>query len=73
MPDQNHGGIVILIQMKAVKLMQSPLHMVYIQQLSQLTHLLPNSTSCIDLIFTNQLNLLVDCGIHPSLHPNCHH
>ena len=73
MPDQNHGGIVILIQMKAVKLLQSPLHMVYIQQLSQPTHLLPNSTSCIDLVFTNQLNLLADCGIHPSLHPNCHH
>ena len=25
------------------------------------------------LIFTNQPNLVVDSGTHPSLHPNCHH
>ena len=25
------------------------------------------------MIFTNQPNLLVDSGTHPSLHPNCHH
>ena len=33
------------------------------------THILENSTSCIDLIFTSQPNL----KLHPSLHPNCHH
>ena len=37
------------------------------------THLLPNSLSCTDLIFTDQANLAVDCDVHPSLHPNCHH
>ena len=37
------------------------------------THILPNSSSCIDLIFTNQTNLLVESGVHSSLHPNCHH
>ena len=26
-----------------------------------------------DLIFTNQLNLVVDSGTHPSLQTNCHH
>ena len=41
--------------------------------ISQPTHTLANSSSCIDLIFTDQPNLLTDCGIHPSLHPNCHH
>ena len=41
--------------------------------LSQPTHILANSSSCIDLIFTDQPNLVTDCGIHPSLHPNCHH
>ena len=45
-----------------------------IQQLiSKPTHLLPNSSSCIDLIFIDQLSLAVDCETHPSLHPNCHH
>ena len=43
------------------------------QLISDPTHLLPNSLSCTDLIFTDQPNLTVDCGAHPSLHPNCHH
>ena len=43
------------------------------QLISDPTHLLPNSLSCSDLIFTDQLNLPVDCGVHLSLHPNCHH
>ena len=43
------------------------------QLISKPTHLLPNSLSCIDLIFTDQPNLVVDSGVHPSLHPNCHH
>ena len=29
--------------------------------------------SCIDLIFTSQPNLVMHSGIHPLLHPNCHH
>ena len=36
-------------------------------------HLLENSSSCIDLIFTSQSNLVMDAGVHRSLHANCHH
>ena len=43
------------------------------QQISQPTHLLPQTSSCIDLIFTDQPNLMVDSGVHPSLYSNCHH
>ena len=43
------------------------------QLISEPTHLLPNSLSCTDLIFTDQPNLVVDSDVHPSLHPNCHH
>ena len=43
------------------------------QLISDSTHLLPNSSSCIDLIFTDQPNLIVDGGVHLSLHPKCHH
>ena len=43
------------------------------QLITQPTHLLANSSSCIDLIFTDQPSLILDCGIHPSLYPNCHH
>ena len=28
---------------------------------------------CIDLIFTNQPTLIMESGVHSSLHSNCHH
>ena len=31
------------------------------------------SSSCIDLLFTDQPHLSVNSGVHASLHPNCHH
>ena len=43
------------------------------QLISDSTHIPQNSSSCINLIFTNQPNLVTDCGLHLSLHPNCHH
>ena len=41
--------------------------------MQQPTDLLPQTSSCIDLTFPEQPNLIADCGIHPSLHSNCHH
>ena len=41
------------------------------QVIDESTHI--KSTSCIDLIFTDKPGLLVDSGVHSSLHPNCHH
>ena len=43
------------------------------QFISQPTHLLPTSLTFIYLIFTDQPNLMVYSGAHPSLHNNCHH
>ena len=43
------------------------------QIINEPTHLLPSSSSCIDLIFTNQPNMITDSGVHPSHHQNCHH
>ena len=37
------------------------------------THILSNSASCTDLIFTSQPNLVMHSGVHPSLLPNYHH
>ena len=37
------------------------------------THILPNSESCIDLLFTSQPNLISESGVHASLFPRCHH
>ena len=43
------------------------------QIISDPTHILPNSSSCIDLVFTNQPNLVTGSGVHLSFHPKCHH
>ena len=43
------------------------------QLISEPTHPLPTSTSCIDLIFTDQSNLVVDSGTHSFLNPKFHH
>ena len=37
------------------------------------THIQANSSYCIDLVFTDQPNLLVNSGVHAFLHSNCHH
>ena len=45
-----------------------------LQQITkETTHNLNNSSSYIDLIFTSQANLLIESGVHPSLHSNCLH
>ena len=43
------------------------------QVITQPTHILESSASCIDLIFTNQPNIDMDFGVHLSLHEKCHH
>ena len=43
------------------------------QLISDPTHILPNSSSKIDLIFTDQPSLVVGCGVYPSLHVNYYH
>ena len=43
------------------------------QVINKPTHIFENFNSCIDLLFTNQRNLITDSGVHPSLHSNCHH
>ena len=43
------------------------------QIISEVTHVLESSSSCIDLIFTMQPNLVVESGVQPSLHSNYHH
>ena len=43
------------------------------QLIQEATHILNSSSSCMDLIFTSQPNLVMESGIHSSLHSNCHH
>ena len=42
------------------------------QTINELSHILPSSASCIDLISTNQPNLVINSGVNPSIHQNCH-
>ena len=43
------------------------------QIISEPTHITPYSLSCIDLLFTNQPNMVLNSGVHPSLYEKCHH
>ena len=43
-----------------------------LQIIKEPTHILNNS-SCIDLIFPSQADLLMESGMDPSMHSNCHH
>ena len=43
------------------------------QVINDPTHISQNFNSCIDLLFTNQQNLITDSRTHPSLHSNSHH
>ena len=45
----------------------------YTSTIKELAQLMKNSAWCIDLIFTDQPNLVIVPGFHPSLHTNCHH
>ena len=42
------------------------------QVISDPTHILESVLSGIDFIFTSQSNLVMNSGVHSSLHPNCH-
>ena len=41
--------------------------------ISEPTHVQRNSSSCIDLIFTDQPSLVTNNGVHASLHSSCYH
>ena len=43
------------------------------QLIQEPAHILNSPPSCIDLIFTSQPNLVMESGIHSSLHSKCHH
>ena len=46
----------------------------FTQLIKDPTNLEPNKQqTCIDLIFTNQTNLITNSGVHPSLFETCHH
>ena len=43
------------------------------QIINEPTYILSSYASCIDYIFTDQPNMVINSGMHPSLHQNCHH
>ena len=45
----------------------------FVQVINEPTHILPNSSSCIDLIFADNPRLIAESGEFPSLHVKCHH
>ena len=43
------------------------------QLIHEPTHIIGERSSCIDLVFASQSNLVVESGVQSSLHQNCHH
>ena len=43
------------------------------QIVNEPTHILEDASSCIDLIFASQPNVVLDSGVHSSLHPKSSH
>ena len=43
------------------------------QVITEPAHILESFYSCIDLIFTNQQSIVMDSGVHLSLHEKCYH
>ena len=43
------------------------------QLVKEPTHFSGNAATCVDLVVTNQPNIINDCSIEPSLHSTCHH
>ena len=60
---RNEGGSIFLISSTSG----------YTQLINSSIHIIGNNSSCIDLIFTQQSNLITSIGVHASLHNNCHH
>ena len=44
-----------------------------LQIITESTHILENSRSCIDLLFMSQPNMVIYSGVHASLLLHCHH
>ena len=55
------------------KIDDTALHFGLHQLINEPALLTRNTSSCIDLIFTSQPNLVIESGTHSSLHENCHH
>ena len=72
MLDQQIGGKMIFLRLKVLKSIRSLPTTAWVR-LSPIQLSILNTSSCIDLIFTNQPNLVTGSGVHPSLHPKCHH
>ena len=43
------------------------------QTVNEAMRILPDSSSCIDLLFTSQPNIVIESFIHFSCHSSCHH
>ena len=73
MQGQKIGVLVITKLMKIKKIEPLTSQSRLKQVISDPTHILESSSSCKDLIFMLQPNLVMNSGVHSSLHPHCYH
>ena len=70
---QNLGILVTRLILKARKLFFLTFSLGFYQIINEPTYILHNSSSCIDLIFTTQRNLVKESCVYSSLHASCHY
>ena len=58
---------------KGANWMLRPCNLKLQQIIKDPTHILAEFYSCLDVIFMSHQNLVMESGVHLSLHPNCHH
>ena len=72
MSDHHHGGQMTLLTVIIVLIDSLTTTDGFKKLIFDATHILPESLSCIDLIFTDQPNYAIECT-HPYLNQNFHH
>ena len=73
MLSHQNGGRMIRKLKKIFKVENLLSQFSLLQVINKPTHISQNFNSCIDLLFANQQNLIIDSGVHPTLHCSRHH
>ena len=73
MPGHQNGGRMIRQLKEGLKIENLISQFSLSQVINEPRHISQKFNSCIDMLFTNQQNLINNSEIHPSLHSNCHH
>ena len=70
---QNSAIVIKSINRAGIELDNITISAGYSQLINEPTHFINKTPSCIDLIFSSDLNITRNCGIEKTIHEKCHH